>query len=106
MTHDELIAEICKRADDRRLLWHYCSDSRRCRGFAGFPDLVVSGLYGTVFLEVKTKGDGRSSQQTTWTYTLLAGGSLCSIIYEDDIASGFLMQLFDQLAGIKAIAHQ
>lgn len=97
MTHDEVVAEIQRRAGERGLLSHYCGDSRHCRGDRGFPDLVVAGLYGTAFLEVKTGFKGFSPAQTTWTYQLLSGGETALMVRNEDLADGTLNAIFDKI---------
>lgn len=97
MKHDEIVAEIQTRARDRGLLSHYCPDSRHCKGDPGFPDVLVAGLYGTVFLEVKTGRQGQTPDQIRWTYTLLGGGELAMIIREVDLGNGTLDALLDKI---------
>jgi hypothetical protein len=48
-------------------------DSRRTAGY-GFPDLVVSGLNATVFIELKSYAGKLSSKQHEWKWRLLASG--------------------------------
>ena len=99
MTHDEIVAEIQRRARKRGLLSHYCRDSRRCTGHPGFPDLVIAGRHGTVFLEVKT-GDGkRTPAQTTWKYMLLSDGLVVLLVYERHLGNGVIDSTLDGISG-------
>lgn len=97
MTHNEIVSEIMARARNRGMLSHYCPDSRSCMGDPGFPDLVVTGLYGTVFFEVKSGYQERRPSQTVWAYTLLAGNEQTFLIHESDLHGGILDSILDQI---------
>lgn len=96
--HDGLVAEIQRRAELRGLLSHYCKVSTSCKGHRGLPDLIVAGVDRTVFLEVKTGGADPSPDQTTWLYTLRAGGQDVYVIREHDIRDGSLDEILDGCA--------
>lgn len=100
MTHDQIVAEIQRRAGARHILTHYCRDSRICDGDRGLPDLVLAGPHGVAWLEVKTHYDRLSTHQTTWKHMLLGTGQFCMTVYEGDLASGVVDGILDRLAGI------
>ena len=76
MTHNELVGKILARAAELKLLAHYCGDSRKCKGAAGFPDLVIAGATGVIFREVKTGSGETTPQQDLWGWTIgRVGGS-------------------------------
>lgn len=52
------------------LLWHHCADPRKCRGPAGFPDLVVLGAGGLGLAELKTLDGQTSAGQDAWIWAL------------------------------------
>ena len=70
LTHRQLIDQIAALAQARRLQWHYCPDSRRCLGSAGFPDLLIGGPRGIILAEIKTADDDTSAEQDLWAFTL------------------------------------
>lgn len=51
-----------------RLLWYHVPDSRRTN--PGFPDLVIAGPGGVLFVELKTERGKVSAHQQTWIDTL------------------------------------
>lgn len=90
VTHDEMVTEIQDRAAAYGLLSHYCQRSTTCKGSRGMPDLIVAGIGGAVFLEVKTPGHGPVPDQTTWIYTLRAGGQVVMVVRGADLVDGTL----------------
>lgn len=72
MTHAQFQRRVVELCDERGLLVHYEPDSRR--GRAGFPDLVIAGLGGVLFAELKTPGDIVRPAQRRWLSTLEASG--------------------------------
>lgn len=97
--HDQLVAEIQRRADQRGLLSHYCKASTHCRGSRGLPDLIIAGVHHSIFVEVKTGGDNPSTDQTTWIHTLRAGGQDVLLIREADLEDGSMDDVLDRCAG-------
>lgn len=61
-------AEFATRIEDTanllHLRWHHETDSRRSK--AGFPDYVIVGPYGILFLEIKATKGRVSPQQQAW----------------------------------------
>jgi hypothetical protein len=88
VTHDQLVAEIQSRASRRAVLSHYCRDSRRCDGDPGVPDLLLAGLFGAAFVEVKTGADKLKPDQVTWRHTLIAAGQVYEVMHAADLADG------------------
>lgn len=97
-THDVMIAQIMKRAQDRGILAHYCRNSRSCFGDNGLPDLILAGPYGTAFYEVKTGHDIPSPAQTSWAHMLRAGGQEVHTIRERYLDDGSLELMLDALS--------
>lgn len=70
MTEAELLAEVTDLCGQLGLIWHHCAASARCRGPRGFPDLVIAGLGGVIFAELKTTEGDTTAEQDRWLYTL------------------------------------
>jgi len=60
------------------LLWHHCTDSRKCRGQRGFPDLVIIGPKGVIFAELKSADGDTSPEQDLFGWTLEAAENMCA----------------------------
>ena len=88
VNHDQIVAEIQKRAKARGLLSHYCGSAERCHGDRGMPDLVLAGPFGVAWVEVKTPGDRLRPEQTSWRYMLQAAGEVYEVMGERDLAPG------------------
>jgi hypothetical protein len=99
VNHDQLVAEIQQRASARGLLSHYCQRSTICKGSRGMPDLIIAGIHGVIFVEVKAIGQDPAPDQTTWIYTLRAGGQDAYVIRETDLSNGSLDDLLAKCAG-------
>jgi len=100
MDHDQLVTKIQDRAAARGLLSHYCQNSARCKGSRGMPDLIIAGIHGVIFVEVKAAiGQDPAPDQITWIYTLRAGGQHAYVIRETDLSNGSLDDLLAKCAG-------
>jgi hypothetical protein len=99
MDHDELVAEIQRRADSLGLLSHYCQRSTICKGSRGMPDLIIAGIHGVVFVEVKSVSKDPAPDQTTWIYTLRAAGQDAYVMRETSLSNGSLDDLLAKCAG-------
>lgn len=64
MREDEFAKRIEETMDWLGLLWHHETDSRKSK--AGFPDYCVVGLYGVMFLEIKSSKGKVSPKQVEW----------------------------------------
>lgn len=56
------------------LLWHHCTEPRRCSGPRGFPDLLALGPRGLVLAELKSATGDTSAEQDNWIYTAHQAG--------------------------------
>jgi hypothetical protein len=74
MTESQLQASILDLCRTRRLLAFHVRDSRKSVG-VGFPDLVVAGVGGVLFRELKNDVLQPTPEQMTWLGTLEAGGA-------------------------------
>lgn len=96
--HDQLFAHVWNACLDRALLPHGCGDNaKRCDG-RGFPDMVIAGPNGTVFVELKvTTMSDYSPYQKAWGHMLLAGGEDYRVWYWADWKSGSIGSQLDDL---------
>lgn len=63
------VTDLC---DLLHLKWHHETDSRRSK--AGFPDLVICGPGGVLWLELKTQRGRVSKEQHSWIEALQTAG--------------------------------
>lgn len=81
----DFIAQVMGIAQRMGLKVHWCSDSRKCYGDKGFPDLVIIGRHGIRFAELKMPDGDTSADQDGWAYALHeVGTGPCSSCYEYD----------------------
>lgn len=74
MTEAEFQAAAEAECERLGLLWHHCTDPRRCRGPRGFPDLIALGPRGLVVAELKSADGDTSAEQDRWIYTAWQAG--------------------------------
>lgn len=84
MRHAELVDRIGKLGArlitelDTELIMHYNPDARHIRTSVpfrrGFPDMVIAGIGGTLFAELKCRHDTLSPDQRKWADMLGRGG--------------------------------
>lgn len=98
MTHDQMLDEVIDRCRARGLLYHNCINGRQCRATPGLPDLIVAGIWGAAFLEIKTQRAGLSADQGLWYHTLTAAGQIVTVVREEHLTGGQLDALLDRLA--------
>jgi len=99
MTHDQIIAEIQRRAKARGMLSHYCRRSVTCNGDRGLPDLFLAGHFAAAWLEVKTPScPNLTPEQTTWAHCLRAAGQTHYVVGPVQLANGVVDQILDYLA--------
>jgi hypothetical protein len=67
-----LAAEVTGMCDELGLSWYSWPEARRTR--PGWVDLVVLGLGGVLFVELKSRGGRRRPAQTQVAYLLIAAG--------------------------------
>ena len=99
MTHDQVVAEIQRRAAVRGALSHYCRSAVRCVGTPGMPDILVAGPYGIAWIEVKTPScPTLSSDQTRWKYALIAAKQRHYVVGPAELADDRLEEILDIIA--------
>lgn len=76
MTEAELRARIVTKCSNLGLKWHFCQDSRHCKGPRGFPDLFIAGSRPGAFLfaELKSEDGDTTPSQDDWLYMLHRAG--------------------------------
>ena len=97
---DSLDAHVRRLCDDLDLLRYHTHDSRRSP--RGFPDLVVCGLGGVLFRELKTQRGTVKPEQQAWLDTLAAAGADAGVWRPADLLSGRIGRELAALAGLKA----
>jgi hypothetical protein len=97
MTHDEIVGRITGMADELGYPWHACNSAQRCDG-RGFPDLVIVGRLGVLFVEVKPHSFAtRTPEQTSWGYALRAAGARYYLWTQADLDDGSIARVLDGL---------
>ena len=62
------------------------------------PDLILIGLHGVAWLEVKSAGDDLSPGQVRWKYALQAVGQDFYLVTEVDLRNCAVDDILDGLA--------
>lgn len=88
MNHAELQTEVVERCHELRLHVHHC---RMIESQAGFPDLVIIGVGGVLWRELKVPPDQLSGIQSALGYTLKAAAQDWAVWTPDDWWSGLII---------------
>jgi len=83
---DSLDAHVRKLCADLSLLRYHTHDARRSP--KGFPDLVICGLGGVLFRELKTQRGTVKPEQIEWLGALAAAGADVDLWRPEDLLSG------------------
>lgn len=97
MTEAQFQSRVTDYCDLRRLRWFHSGDSRR-DSCAGFPDLVICGPGGVVFLELKRESGRVKPEQQAWLDALRNAGQDALVVrpsHWEDVRA-----LLDALAGV------
>lgn len=97
MNHKQLLGMTVGLAEQHGLMWHYCPDSRHCLGARGFPDLVVAGPGGLVFVELKSADDDTTAEQDFWRYILYRAGVRYQLFRPSELTDGTIRRVFERL---------
>lgn len=98
MNHHQLLVHTIVLAQKAGLHWHYCSDSRKCQGQSGFPDLFVIGELGGAFIELKTGDDDTTAEQDGWRYMFYRAGLRYQLFRQSELTDGTIRRFFAELA--------
>lgn len=82
-------------AEDRALFWHYCPDTRHCRGDRGWVDLVIIGPKAALFREVKTADGRRTTDQLLFGDALRRAGLDYQVWRPADLQDGGIARELD-----------
>jgi hypothetical protein len=97
MTEAEAVTRILDRCAELGLLAHHDPDARKSKGSPGFPDLVIAGVKGLMFIEMKLDSFSKvSSMQTTWRHTLKASGQTAEIFTVAELPG--VLDMIEELA--------
>ena len=99
---DSLDAHVRRLCDDLGLLRYHTHDSRRSP--RGFCDLVICGLGGVAFRELKTQRGKVSREQQVWLDALAAAGADAGTWRPADLLSGRIARELAALAGLRGAA--
>jgi len=97
MTEAQLQASILDLCRLHGLLAFHLRDSRKNMG-VGFPDLVISGVGGTIFRELKNNTLQPTPEQMRWLGTLAEGGEDAALWRPDAWHSDEVAQTLARLA--------
>jgi hypothetical protein len=99
MKEKELLARVAAMAQSKRLLFHHCLDSRECQGPPGFPDLVIAGPGGVLFIELKSEDGDTSAEQDNWLWILDRNQNGYRIFRPSQLFDGTISRQLDKLTG-------
>jgi hypothetical protein len=97
LTESQLQANILDLCRTLRLLAFHIRDSRKNMG-VGFPDLVITGVGGTIFRELKNDTLQPTPEQMTWLGTLAEGGADAALWRPEHWWSGEIATTLQRLA--------
>jgi hypothetical protein len=97
VTESDYLADVYEICKDAGVSVHHCNDSRHCHG-AGFPDLLLIGVRGILFREVKASATDRPRpEQTAILWLLRAAGQDAEVWNATDLLTG---RVADEIARI------
>ena len=96
MKESELLHAVIALCEKHNVLVFHSTDSRRDVG-RGFPDLVLVGQHGVLFVELKADTGTRRPNQTTWGYRLLAADAHYGVMKPRDLESGYIRNILEKL---------
>jgi G:T-mismatch repair DNA endonuclease (very short patch repair protein) len=79
----ELLQQVIDAASLLHLLAYHAHDSRRSA--AGFPDVVIAGRTGVLYVELKTKHGRPTREQKTWLDALKTAGAEVWLVRPDGL---------------------
>jgi hypothetical protein len=89
MTEAEYLEAVYGICADARVFVHHCARTYLCRGENGLPDLLITGIRGVLFREVKASPYDRvSPEQTAYIWLLTAAGQDAGIWNASDLLTG------------------
>ena len=86
------ITDYC---DLLNLMWHHETDSRKSK--RGFPDLVIVGPYGVLFLELKRQKGKATAEQVRWIKAINDAAGRAAIVRPHDWP--VVKRMLDGIAG-------
>jgi len=99
MTEDDLLATVRQACKTLHLLVYHTYDSRRSE--RGFPDLVIVGVRGILFRELKNEKNKPTIHQQQWIQALQAAGADAGLWRPSDIFSGRITSELRRIAACK-----
>jgi hypothetical protein len=103
MREDQLQAEVVTMAQALGLYVFHSTDPRRDIG-PGFPDLVICGLGGVAFVELKSSSGRLEYNQTRWRNRLTYAGAQYRLYGPRELLSGEIRTFLLSLCGSESQA--
>jgi VRR-NUC domain len=103
MTEAEVMEKIRVMCFDLRLLVFHAHDSRRSWG-PGFPDLVIVGPNGILFVEVKNATNSLRVDQRRWGSAINRAGGMWAIWRPAELVNGTIARRLAAIAELKEAA--
>lgn len=88
MTHDQIIDAVIWKLKDASAWYMVIPDSRKIRGWGGWPDITIMSPTRIMFREIKTTGDIMRPMQLWVCNRLRQSGLDWDIWTEHDLESG------------------
>lgn len=97
MNEAQFQAEVIALCEKHSIVYHHCTDGRKCRGRRGFPDLVLVGFDDVLFVELKTTTGKLSDSQVQWKYDILKTGHRHEVWRPRDLETGVIDAILSNL---------
>lgn len=98
MSEDALMRAVVELAEWNHLLCYHTRDSRHST--AGFPDLVLTGPGGTLFVELKSETGNLRPEQRLWRDGLKESGQRWDLWRPPDWRNGKIKRTMRYLVGL------
>lgn len=89
-------AEVIVLCQKHSVKYFHSTDSRKDLG-PGFPDLVLVGIDGIAFVELKVETGTLSSRQVSWRYNIKAAGGIHHVWRPSDLRHGRIESFLSSL---------
>jgi hypothetical protein len=98
MTEAELLHAVQLLAADYHLQIFHCRDSRRESSGAGFPDLVIAGRRGVLFVELKSFSGSLTPDQRRWGSVLREAGQEWIVWRPSQLVDGTITRALESIS--------
>ena len=106
MKEDDLLRTVVEWCRYRHILTFHARPARTAQGWrtpvmgdgAGFPDLVMVGVNGTLYRELKANDARLTPSQKVWMERLAIAGEDCGIWRPRDLGQGTIKAALDRIS--------